>query len=88
MTNKDFCLSSYIAYRYIYKDNMDFYDGMHHELIKAIPIKDRIKVTTPEDIDREIQKQFDELYQKYSKIGILLSGGQDSAILASYLKPS
>ena len=87
MTNKDFCLSSYIAYRYIYKDNMDFYDGMHHELIKAIPIKDRIKVTTPEDIDREIQKQFDELYQKYSKIGILLSGGQDSAILASYLKP-
>lgn len=87
MIDKDFCLSSYIAYRYVYKDNVDFYEGLHHELIKPIPIKNRIKVTSPDDIDREIKKQFDKLYQKYSKIGILLSGGQDSAILASYLKP-
>ena len=87
MTDKDFCLSSYIAYRYIYKDDVNFYDGLHHELFQPIPIKDRIPVTTPKDIDREIQKQFDQLYQKYSQIGILLSGGQDSAILASYLKP-
>ena len=87
MIDKDFCLSSYIAYRYIYKDDMDFYDGMHHKLIRPIPSQNRIPVTTPENIDHAIQKQFDELYQKYSKIGILLSGGQDSAILASYLKP-
>ena len=87
MTNKDFCLSSYIAYRYIYKDDFDFYKGMHHELLQPIPTKKRTKVTTPNDIDHEIQKQFDQLYQKYSRIGILLSGGQDSAILASYLKP-
>ncbi|MBO7718004.1 hypothetical protein J6S37_00715 [Candidatus Saccharibacteria bacterium] len=87
MINKDFCLSSYIAYRYIYKDDFDFYKGMHHELLQPIPTKKRIKVTTSNDIDHEIQKQFDQLYQKYSRIGILLSGGQDSAILASYLKP-
>ena len=87
MLNKKFCLSSYIAYRYIYKDNMDFYKGMHHKLYKAIPIEKRIGVKTSDDIDKEIQKQFDELYKKYNKIGILLSGGQDSAILASYLKP-
>ena len=87
MIDKDFCLSSYIAYRYIYKDDMDFYEGMHHELYKAIPIEKRIGVKTTEDIDREIQKQFDELYKKYNRIGILLSGGQDSANLASYLKP-
>ena len=35
----------------------------------------------------KFKKQFDELYKKYNKIGILLSGGQDSAILATYLKP-
>ena len=87
MVNKDFCLSSYIAYRYIYKDGYEFNKGMHHKLYQPIPVKSRIPVTTPKDIDLEIKKQFDELYKKYQKIGILLSGGQDSAILASYLRP-
>ncbi|MBR2289900.1 MAG: asparagine synthase [Clostridia bacterium] len=87
MINKNFCLSSYIAYRYIYKNDVDFYEGMHHRLISPIPMEDRIGVSTTDDIDNEIQKQFGELYKKYNKIGILLSGGQDSAILASYLKP-
>ena len=85
--DKDFCLSSYIAYRYIYKDNVNFYKWMKHKLIKAIPLNKRVGVKTSDDIDKEIQEQFDELYKKYDKIGILLSGGQDSAILASYLKP-
>lgn len=84
--DKNFCLSSYIAYRYIYKDNVDFYDKMHHKLFHPIPSEKRIKVKTTKDIDKAIQSQFDKLYQKYSRIGILLSGGQDSAILASYLK--
>ncbi|MBR3352176.1 MAG: asparagine synthase [Lachnospiraceae bacterium] len=87
MLNKDFCLSSYIAYRFIYKDEYEFYPGMKHKLYEAIPDKDRIPVTTSKEIGTEIQKQFDELYSKYKKIGILLSGGVDSAILASYLKP-
>ena len=87
MVNKDLCLSSYIAYRYIYKDNIDFYEGMKHDLYKAIDMDKRIPVVTVDDIDNEIQKQFDELYKKYNKIGILLSGGMDSAILATYLKP-
>ena len=34
-----------------------------------------------------IQSLIDELYKKYDNIGILLSGGMDSANLASYLKP-
>lgn len=87
MIDKNFCLSSYIAYRYIYDDNADFYDGMKHDLYKPIADSDRIPVKTASDIDREIRKQFDELYKKYDKIGILLSGGVDSAILATYLKP-
>ena len=87
MIDKDFCLSSYIAFRYIFKEDIDFYDGMKHENFKPIPVKDRISVKTAEDIDMEIQKQFDELYEKYDNIGILLSGGMDSGILAAYLKP-
>lgn len=87
MVNKDFCLSSYMAFRYIWKDGVDFAEGFQHKNFRPVEDKDRIPVKTSEDIDREIQKQFDELYAKYNNIGILLSGGMDSANLAAYLKP-
>lgn len=85
--DKDFCLSSYIAFRYIWKDDIDFYKGFRHSNYQAIPEAERIPVKSATDIDREIQKQFDELYARYEHIGILLSGGMDSANLAAYLKP-
>lgn len=87
MVNKDFCLSSYIAFRYIWKDGVDFCEGFQHKNLLPVPAEQRIPVKTSADINREIQKQFDALYQKYDNIGILLSGGMDSANLASYLKP-
>ena len=87
MVNKAFCLSSYMAFRYIWKDGVDFAEGFQHKNILPVEDKDRIPVKTSEDIDREIQQQFDELYAKYDNIGILLSGGMDSANLAAYLKP-
>ncbi|MBP5772049.1 MAG: asparagine synthase [Bacteroidaceae bacterium] len=88
MVNKDFCLSSYIAFRYIWKDGIDFCEGFQHKNYQPIPASQRIPVRTSQDIDREIRKQFDTLYDKYDNIGILLSGGIDSANLASYLRPS
>lgn len=36
MIDKKFCMSSYMAFRYIEKDDMDFYPGMHHSNIKPI----------------------------------------------------
>lgn len=66
MVNKDFCLSSYIAFRYIWKDGVDFVEGFQHKNFLPVPEKDRIPVRTSEDIDCEIQKQFDELYLKYN----------------------
>ena len=87
MIDKDFCLSSYIAFRYIWKDDVEFAEGMEHDLIEPLDVEERFPVASAEEIDREIQKQFDELYRNYKNIGILLSGGMDSAILASYLKP-
>ena len=87
MIDKDFCLSSYIAFRYIWKDDVDFAWDMHHENAPEIPLSQRIPVGSAEDIDREIRRQIDDLYEQYSNIGILLSGGMDSASLASYLKP-
>lgn len=87
MVNKDFCLSSYMAFRYIWKDGIDFAEGFQHKNFLPLEMKNRVAVRTSKDMDREIQKQFDELYSKYQHIGILLSGGMDSANLAAYLKP-
>lgn len=84
-SKKDFCLSSYMAFRYIWKEDMDFAEGFHHSLY--LPLRERIPVGTAAEIDRQIRLQTEALYQKYSSIGILLSGGMDSANLAAYLKP-
>ena len=87
MIDKDFCLSSYIAFRYIWKNGADFAEGFQHHNYRPLPDSERISVRTSEDMDREIQRQFDELYAKYDNIGILLSGGMDSACLSAYLRP-
>lgn len=81
--DKNYCMSSYMAFRYIEKDDMDFFPGMHHENIKPIPDSQRILVRTSEEIGNEIEKQIKQFDGK--KKGILLSGGMDSAIVASYL---
>lgn len=86
MINKKYCMSSYMAFRYIEKDDMDFYQGMHHSNIKPLPDDLRILVHTSDDIDCEIRKQMEQFKDK--KKGILLSGGMDSAIVASYLSGS
>ncbi len=87
MIDKNYCMSSYMAFRYINKDNVDFYagGGVHHNII-PIPDDQRILVHTSDDIDREIGKQMEQFMGK--RKGILLSGGMDSAIVASYLRGS
>ncbi len=86
MVDKKFCMSSYMAFRYIEKDDMEFYPGMKHSNICPIPDEQRVLVHTSEDIDREIGKQMKQFQNR--KKGILLSGGMDSAIVASYLSGS
>ena len=83
VVDKSFCMSSYLTFRYIIDDNVDFYDNINHKTITMIPESKRIQVKTSKDIDIELQKQFDRL--KGKKLGILLSGGMDSACLASYM---
>ena len=59
---------------------------MHHNNIKPLQDNERILVHTSDDIDCEIFKQIQQFRNK--KKGILLSGGMDSAIVASYLRGS
>ncbi len=87
MIDKRYCMSSYMAFRYIEKDGIDFFEnGGTHKNIKAIPENKRIVVYNSDDIDHEIKKQIDVFKDK--RKGILLSGGMDSAIVASYLSGS
>lgn len=81
--DKNFCMSSYLAFRYIEKDDMDFFKGMKHQKIKSLSDDKKTYVNTAKDIDAAIQKTFDALKEK--RLGIMLSGGMDSAILASYM---
>ena len=87
MVDKNFCLSSYMAFRYIWKDGMEFYPGFRHRKYQFNQKQDLIPVYGASDIDAGIKVQIDKLYQQYDNIGIMLSGGMDSAILAAYLKP-
>ncbi len=84
MVNKNFCMSSYLAFRYIEREDMDFYEGYFH---KNIPLPNSSQFTyvrTVDDIDSAIQNVFNSISTE--KLGICLSGGMDSAILASYMR--
>ena len=86
MVDKRYCMSSYLAFRYIERDDMDFYEGMHHVNIEPIPDNQKIIIKKSDDIGFEINKQIEQFKDK--KKGVLLSGGMDSAIVASYLQGS
>lgn len=84
MIDKNFCMSSYLAFRYIEKDNVNFFEGLSHKNMPVVKEEDKILVKNSVDIDVEIQKVFAEYENK--KMGLLLSGGMDSACLASYMR--
>lgn len=84
MVDKNYCMSSYMAFRYIADEGKDFYDGIYHKNIVPIPDKEKKIVKTAEDIDSYIKESLKTI--KNRKKGLLLSGGMDSAILASYMQ--
>ena len=87
MTDKNFCLSSYMAYRYTYKEGVEYAEGLHHENYKPVTDAEKVRVKTAADIGCKIERDIQRIYSQHSNIGILLSGGMDSAIIASYLRP-
>lgn len=84
--DKNYCMSSYMAFRYIEDMNKNFKEGMTHENIVPPADNEKILVKTADDIDKNIAEQMKQFEGK--KKGILLSGGMDSAIVASYLSGS
>lgn len=82
MVDKNYCMSSYLAFRFIEDENKSFYEGLHQEYFQPIQNSERVLCKTADDIDHAI---FDIMSKVEGKKGILLSGGMDSAILAAYM---
>lgn len=81
--DKEYCMSSYLCFRYVAEKDIIFKEGIYHKDHEQIPDADKLPCKTAQDIDRHIKKIFDEI--DLSKAAVFLSGGMDSAILASYM---
>ena len=86
MVDKNFCMSSYLTFRCIVKDGIEFAEGIHHSKDISYPDEKKILVRTAKDIARAYKKLFEEK-ENDVKLGIMLSGGMDSACLAAFMKP-
>ncbi len=85
MIDKNFCMSSFLALRYIEKPNISFTEKTPYRRPSLPPEQERVLVRTAHDIDMAISQQLQKVRKNSHKTGILLSGGMDSAILAAYL---
>ena len=83
MIDKDFCCSSFLAFRYIEKENTEFFNGLHHRTYEMPKKEELVLIGNEIELDKELKRQFDLISDK--KLGIMISGGMDSACLASYM---
>ncbi len=83
LVDRAYCNSSYLAFRYIENPNVDYRRDMLHSYFQPVSDSEVVYVASSQDIDKAIQEQFDKM--KGKRLGILLSGGMDSAILAAYM---
>ncbi len=83
IVDKKYCMSSFLAFRYIADENKIFKEGVEHIYTKTDEGFPVIECATAEEIDSNIRELLRNI--DLSKVGILLSGGMDSAILASYM---
>ena len=81
--DKEYCMSSYLCFRYVADSEVIFKEGVVHKDHEQIPEEEKILCRDAEEIDRYIK----EILKKVdlSKAAVFLSGGMDSAILASYM---
>lgn len=86
MVDKNLSMSSFLALRYTEKPEVDFTERLHYRRPEMPSDEGRILVHTAKDIDSALISETDEIKKKQKKIGMFLSGGMDSGILASYFQ--
>ncbi|WP_028521059.1 asparagine synthase-related protein [Ruminococcus flavefaciens] len=88
MIDTAYCNSSFLALRYIEKQGVDFSEKLTYRYPEMPSDDNRILVYTAEDIHEALKVNIKTATANSHKPGILLSGGMDSGILASYLQGS
>lgn len=83
MVDKSYCMSSYLALRYVEDDEKQFFDGLRHQVYKQQSLERKVFVSDAHDVDVALRNVFRRI--AHEKLGMLLSGGMDSSILASYM---
>lgn len=83
MVDKDYCCSSFLALRYIEKEDVEFFEGMHHRTYELPKEEELSLIGNEKELDKELTRIFSTISNK--KLGILISGGMDSACLAAYM---
>ena len=76
-------MSSFLSLRYVEDDDIQFFDGLHHQVYKQQPLERKVFVSDAQDVDIALRNVFRRVANE--KLGLLLSGGMDSSILASYM---
>ena len=74
----------FLALRYVGRADIDFSEKLKYRYPLKPSDVGTVLVDSADDIDAEIYAQSKRIKEKYKKIGVLLSGGMDSSILASY----
>lgn len=83
MVDKGYCMSSYLSLRYVEDGDRQFFEGLHHQVYRQQPMERKVLVSDAMDMDVAIRNVFRKV--AHEKLGLLLSGGMDSSILASYM---
>ena len=58
MVDKEYCMSSYLAFRYIEADDKEFFPGLHHSNIAVRLEGQTCSVRTADDINKVFADQF------------------------------
>lgn len=80
--DKVWCMSSFLTFRYVADENKIFKEGVEH-VYKNLEEKQVTLCSNAQDVDNAIKKQLENI--DLTDACLLLSGGIDSGILASYM---
>lgn len=85
VVDKNYCMSSFLALRYIDNNDIIFKQGLNRPDCRDKPPSEIWDIKVASDLDTHLRNYVNKNVDE--KTAILLSSGIDSAIIASYLKP-